>query len=206
MKFVDCCSFEWWFLLFCQIAEDKYPSQKVMKDYAVALKLTYKQVRGWFADRRRKEKKEKEALCSSAKIVPDNVRNWVPDCTIIRGYGNKRCKQGSIGPRGVKSQKKNLKHNQTRFPDLVHPKKNCSTLNAKTRHMKNSSVGMKNSYQKKHLFCLQELLTPEYILKKVFRKDGPPLGVEFDPLPARAFGKCLGLLLCFVGSYLFIFK
>lgn len=168
--------------------EDKYPSQKAMEDYAVALKLTYKQVRGWFIERRRKEKKEKEAFCSSGKIGPGNVTDSVLDCTLNRSYGNKIYNQRSLGPR-VKTQPK---HNRTRFPDLDRSKKNCSTVIAKSRHMKNPSVGMKNSNQKKHLFGLQDLLTPEYILKKVFRKDGPPLGVEFDPLPAGALRRCSG--------------
>lgn len=35
---------------------------------------------------------------------------------------------------------------------------------------------------------LQEVLyTPEVIFAKIFRKDGPPLGDEFDPLPSNAF-------------------
>ncbi|KAA8534625.1 hypothetical protein F0562_032116 [Nyssa sinensis] len=34
------------------------------------------------------------------------------------------------------------------------------------------------------------LLSPDYILKKVFRKDSPPLGVEFDSLPSQAFLYC----------------
>lgn len=37
-------------------------------------------------------------------------------------------------------------------------------------------------------FHLQDMLhSPDYILKKVFRKDGPPLGVEFDSLPSTTF-------------------
>lgn len=40
----------------------------------------------------------------------------------------------------------------------------------------------------KRPICLQDMLfTPEYILQKVFRKDGPPLGVDFDSLPVWAF-------------------
>ncbi|KAK1259058.1 hypothetical protein QJS04_geneDACA005525 [Acorus gramineus] len=42
---------------------------------------------------------------------------------------------------------------------------------------------------KKKLVRLQILVSPEYILKKVFRKDGPPLGVEFETLPDGAFGR-----------------
>lgn len=36
----------------------------------------------------------------------------------------------------------------------------------------------------------RDLLYPQFILKKVFRKDGPPLGVEFYSLPSQAFCHC----------------
>lgn len=141
-----------------------------MEDYAVALKLTYKQVRGWFIERRRKEKKEEAAFCSSGNIVPGNIWDSVLHCTINSGYGNKIYTQGSLCPRGVKTQ---LKHNQSWFPDLDHSKKNCSTVIAKSRHMKNSYVGMKNNNRQKHLFGLQDLLMLEYILKKNVPKRWP---------------------------------
>lgn len=141
-----------------------------MEDYAIVLKLTYKQVCGWFIERRRKKKKEEAAFCSSGKIVPGNIRDSVLDCTINSGYGNKIYTQGSLGLRGLKTQPK---HNQLRFPDLDHSKKNGSTVIAKSRHMKDSYVGMKNNNRKKHFFGLQDLWTPEYILKKVFRKEWP---------------------------------
>lgn len=32
-----------------------------------------------------------------------------------------------------------------------------------------------------------DLYSPDYILKKIFRKDGPPLGSQFDFLPDNAF-------------------
>ncbi|KAF5726514.1 hypothetical protein HS088_TW22G00192 [Tripterygium wilfordii] len=34
---------------------------------------------------------------------------------------------------------------------------------------------------------IQELVTADYILTKIFRKDGPPLGAEFVSPPSRAF-------------------
>ncbi|XP_015868893.1 homeobox-DDT domain protein RLT3 [Ziziphus jujuba] len=43
---------------------------------------------------------------------------------------------------------------------------------------------------KKQNQLLQDLFNPNYILKKVFRKDGPPLGVEFDSPPPPAFSHC----------------
>nr|XP_043635084.1 homeobox-DDT domain protein RLT3 [Erigeron canadensis]XP_043635085.1 homeobox-DDT domain protein RLT3 [Erigeron canadensis] len=35
------------------------------------------------------------------------------------------------------------------------------------------------------------LLSSDYILSKVFRKDGPPLGVDFDTVPSHAFHFCI---------------
>ncbi|CAM8918051.1 unnamed protein product [Rhodiola kirilowii] len=39
-------------------AEEKYPTQSEMEKYAASLRLTRKQVRGWFVERRRKDKRE----------------------------------------------------------------------------------------------------------------------------------------------------
>ncbi|CAK9188087.1 unnamed protein product [Ilex paraguariensis] len=50
--------------------------------------------------------------------------------------------------------------------------------------------------KKQQLICVDNVdrirlqqvwLSPDDILKKVFRKDGPPVGVEFDSLPSQAF-------------------
>lgn len=50
---------------------------------------------------------------------------------------------------------------------------------------------VKKKEPKSHRLRLHDvLLSPDCILKKVFRKDGPPLGVEFDSLPSHAFEFC----------------
>ena len=46
---------------------------------------------------------------------------------------------------------------------------------------------------KKHILRPQVLFPKDYILRKVFRKDGPSLGGEFDPLPQRAHGHVRGM-------------
>ncbi|THG21669.1 hypothetical protein TEA_000298 [Camellia sinensis var. sinensis] len=49
----------------------------------------------------------------------------------------------------------------------------------------------KNELKTHHRLRLHDaLLSPDSILKKVFRKDGPPLGDEFDSLPSQAFQHC----------------
>lgn len=57
-----------------------------------------------------------------------------------------------------------------------------------------SMVRKKMVKRKKIQNQLQDLFTPDYILSKVFRKDGPPLGVEFDSLPSGSFSQCKGIL------------
>ncbi|PQP97827.1 hypothetical protein Pyn_00350 [Prunus yedoensis var. nudiflora] len=39
-------------------SEDRYPSRTAMECHAAAFRLTYKQVRGWFVEKRRREKRE----------------------------------------------------------------------------------------------------------------------------------------------------
>ncbi|KAM7532223.1 hypothetical protein LguiB_035633 [Lonicera macranthoides] len=74
---------------------------------------------------------------------------------------------------------------------LVHSKQH-------SRNKRKDSTAIEKWYLKKRkkqkfsdnrsLFRLQDdLLSPDLILKKVFQKDGPPLGVEFDSLPCQAF-------------------
>ncbi|KAI3458724.1 hypothetical protein Pfo_015387 [Paulownia fortunei] len=71
-------------------------------------------------------------------------------------------------------------------------------LNSNGIHNSRSSVvdGKRKNKQNQQLFMndndyrlrLQEVLyTPEYIFTKIFRKDGPPLGDQFDSLPSNAF-------------------
>lgn len=107
-----------------------------MECHAAAFRLTYKQVRGWFVEKRRREKRENKT-------------------TEELGGRNG---SGAGAPRVVKHCLSKAK-----APSLSRYKQTKMNGNH-----------------------IQELLTPDYILKKVFRKDGPPLGVEFDSLPSRA--------------------
>ncbi|CAL9121264.1 unnamed protein product [Musa textilis] len=51
--------------MFVFLAEDKYPKQNKMEEYASSLNLTYHQIHGWFSERRRKDRRKNEALHSS---------------------------------------------------------------------------------------------------------------------------------------------
>ncbi|XP_057476388.1 homeobox-DDT domain protein RLT3 isoform X1 [Actinidia eriantha] len=53
-----------------------------------------------------------------------------------------------------------------------------------------NSKGRKKELRTHHLRLHDVFLSTDFILKKVFRKDGPPLGVEFDSLSSQAFRHC----------------
>lgn len=69
-------------------------------------------------------------------------------------------------------------------------------MNPKGIHNSRSRVAKRKSKQNQQLFMndkdyrtrLQEVLySPEHIFTKIFRKEGPPLGDQFDSLPSNAF-------------------
>ncbi|KAI3721692.1 hypothetical protein L2E82_32709 [Cichorium intybus] len=73
------------------------------------------------------------------------------------------------------------------------PRKKCNEKSIKVAANSNVRKKRKQPQQlnsKSGLRLVDELLPPDYILRKVFRKDGPPLGVEFDNLPSHAFRFC----------------
>lgn len=132
-----------------------------MEDYAAALGLTYKQVRDWFIEKRRREKRENGVLVSS--------RSSLGCGKDVVGVARK------IHKRDMSNQKAN------------GPSSSRSNV-AVTRNVRK---------KKKHK-CLQQLLTADYILHKVFRKDGPPLGEEFDSLPSGEFLHHNGMLCIYI--------
>ncbi|KAJ4973305.1 hypothetical protein NE237_006479 [Protea cynaroides] len=170
-------------------SEDHYPTQKAMDDYAVTLKLTYKQVRGWFAQRRGREKRENRVCSFNKKCL-----NSRTDCSMLRGRGEKIFKPYSLAQRMENSSFS--KHNQLWLVKDQFKKKHrrvCSSSRCVGRGdgsqplQLNSMVQSRNTKLNKKVYCLQDMLPPDYILKKIFRKDGPPLGVAFDTPPPDAY-------------------
>ncbi|CAK9187629.1 unnamed protein product [Ilex paraguariensis] len=64
------------------------------------------------------------------------------------------------------------------------------TMKRKKQQVKYIDIDNDGGHSRYRLPFQQVRLKPDYILKKVFRKDGPPLGVEFDSLPSHAFQYC----------------
>lgn len=129
-----------------------------MECHATVFGLTYKQVRGWFVERRRREKRKNIAseLLSGRNglgIAATRVAKLIPSSHRTKA------------PSSLKSKKKKMKPNH-----------------------------------------IQELQNPDYLLKRVFRKDGPPLGVEFDSLPSRALWHSTGTKMRNTQVYCTLFK
>ncbi|KAL5196616.1 hypothetical protein ABZP36_000128 [Zizania latifolia] len=130
-------------------SEVQYPKPEDIAEYATSVGLTYNQVRIWFKERRRKERREMESLgAHMAKKL--SARSNGSRCSVSR-----------------------------------------STMynTASLRLEDNSSVDRGVSFiGDKHTLRSQVLFPKDYILRKVFRKDGPSLGSEFDSLPQSAPG------------------
>ncbi|CAA6670530.1 unnamed protein product [Spirodela intermedia] len=168
-------------------SEDKYPNQKDIEDCAAVLNLTYNQVRMWFTKRRRKEKKENEKLATSRKSSSVSVtlasvaERW-------NTYAANRDKDAEEVRNHTPS--KNYKVQKSMRIAMKHK------TSVAGQWEKNFAVSMEGPLQEKSFLRLQVLFPKDYILKRIFRKDGPPLGVEFDCLPEKGFGYRAGPYSC----------
>ncbi|TVU48632.1 hypothetical protein EJB05_08273 [Eragrostis curvula] len=122
--------------------EVQYPKPEDMVGYATTVGLTYNQVRIWFKERRRKERREMET--TGARM-------------------ERQLSSRSSGPRSSSNAS------------------SCSQAPLS----ETSSISI---IGEEHTVRQQVLFHKDYILRKIFRKDGPSLGNEFDPLPQSAHG------------------
>ncbi|CAL9042752.1 unnamed protein product [Musa banksii] len=147
-------------------SEEKYPEQTKMEEYASLLNLTYNQIRIWFVERRRKERRDNETMTSNVESFLNGSSSQASKFT--DGHG----RVAGITSRCAIE----------RMYQLVKQKARHKVLE---RLMKSHSVGRINHTDKDQVL-LQILLSKDYILKKIFRKDGPTLGIEFDAPPGNA--------------------
>ncbi|GAV68407.1 LOW QUALITY PROTEIN: Homeobox domain-containing protein/DDT domain-containing protein [Cephalotus follicularis] len=152
-------------------SENKYPTHGEMEDCGMALGLTYKEVRGWFVEKRRRDKMKNGAF------LPPSLSEK------LSGPADRIASETAFA-------KKILKH---RDSSSYNRTKNTMPSASKYKHI-SSTFENGIDKRKKTMICLQELLNPQYILRKIFRKDGPPLGVEFDSAPSSAFLGRKGIL------------
>lgn len=162
--------------------EEPFPTQETLEDYAFILNLTYKQVRGWFAEKRRRDKKGREGVELPSK------KSMKGSC-IKTG----RCPAKKRNLRDCVSKKPNAhlstKTSRSKIFKKDAGKSKCSNIRNHGEERLIDFFGKKNksNQKKRKLSYIQDILPPDYLLEKVFRKDGPPLGVEFDSLPLGAF-------------------
>ncbi|WOL01008.1 homeobox-DDT domain protein RLT3 [Canna indica] len=145
-------------------SDEKYPKQIKLEEYASALNLTYNQVRVWFSERRRKEKRN-----SIIKSFPTGS-----------SFQTSKFSDSHRGTSGT-----SLRCAIEKMDQLVRHKGRYKV----SEHLnKSHSGGRINNAEHKHHIDLQTSLPKDYILSRIFRKDGPSLGLEFDPPPGNAFG------------------
>lgn len=184
----------------CPSAENRYPNQKDIEDCASILSLTYNQVRMWFTKRRRKEKKENEKLAANRKSSSVSMASTSHGRTMVN-------KKASARYTERKTYATNRGKDAEEMRNLTHSKnyKVQKSMRIGMKHKqsaagqwkKNSAVSVEGLLQEKSFLRPQVLFPKDYILKRIFRKDGPPLGVEFDCLPEKGFG-------CHAGSWLLL--
>lgn len=150
-------------MLLCEAGEN-YPSKMDMEKLAESLDLTFKQVRTWFIEKRRKDKSDRGLDLSS----PPNRK--LPHASARKGLG-------------VNPVSKVVKRNGLGVSRMAK----ASSTSLRYRQM---SQTIESGICRRRKIC-QDLLPPDYILRKVFRKDGPQLGSEFDS--PRGFCSCNGM-------------
>ncbi|XVF81356.1 hypothetical protein PTKIN_Ptkin15bG0148700 [Pterospermum kingtungense] len=144
--------------------DEKYPTQRELEGYAAALGLTLKQVKGWFVERRRRDKRD------NGMVLPIRSMEKLP------APNEKNAADLYAGGKNPKGQDL-LVHNSSKSGAALY-----------SRYRSTSLVGGKMfGKENKNMLLPYNLLSPQYILKKLFRKDGPPLGAEFDSLPSQTF-------------------
>lgn len=228
-----------------------------MEVYAARLKLTYHQIRGWFIERRRKERKEyaKRNTQDSGRTSESGCntmtcsRNETNENTAVRHsrirslsqleLGDNLCSTPIQSKRGGKKLANDRYANQENKPPARAKRKKklssdqhslsneSSSIHDRTHDTESALFKMRKClkpskrrhtsqeggpyFQKQHERirtyrrmnfahsdgCVrpQVLFSKEYIIRKVFRKDGPPLGIEFDSLPSNAFRRSTGMAL-----------
>lgn len=111
--------------------------------------------------------KEMEDLGKSLGLTVKEVRGWFKRRR-SRGKGVKSLADDGVGAQNPQSYNKSRIRSST-----------SSRCDFRAAVEKRCSVGTRKAN------C-QELLTSQHILAKIFRKDGPSLGSEFDHLPSGA--------------------
>ncbi|KAF8116450.1 hypothetical protein N665_0017s0012 [Sinapis alba] len=189
--------------------EHKYPSEEMKAKIAEEIGLTEKQVSGWFCHRRLKDKR-------SVKEDGNNIGSQDRSSVVLQDRGSV-LRQDSCGstkqtdywnpkPREVESQRlyddddgedsTSSERRSSLHKNLVSSKDGMRDVESSRYVARNEHPHVMRSYGfSKPSGYLKVKGDTENVaitavkrqLGRQYREDGPPLGVEFDPLPPGAF-------------------
>ena len=160
---------------------EQYPSEALRADLSVKLGLSDRQLQMWFCHRRLKDRK------------PTPPKRPRKDSSPAAGLG-------SSGGVGIGDEIRALGEVGNDFPSGSGSGSGSFSHIDLQKRMIVPNLGvdvpdMKRFYQPPQ--ALSELRAIEFIeaqLGEPLRKDGPILGLEFDPLPPGAFGTPIGII------------
>lgn len=146
------------------MAENHYPSEALRAELASQLDLSEKQLRMWFNHRRLKDRKGKEEDSLHVHV------NTNADTNVAR------------------KKPRTEKHNILQYPGAV-PVLNPSATGIHYAEEGGFSGKRRNQPLLSKVAKLEAaaIAAVEAQLGEPLREDGPPLGLEFDPLPPGAF-------------------
>ncbi|XP_062109512.1 uncharacterized protein LOC133820979 isoform X3 [Humulus lupulus] len=102
-----------------------------------------------------------------------------------------RIQRYRIGNPKLRNQIGNLSQLTYKIPEAAVVSSDSASMEKHAARSRSSSSKHQNAYVAKNIIS-QDLFTPDYILNRIFRKDGPPLGVKFDSLPSGKLFHCKG--------------
>ncbi|KAL0390771.1 UNVERIFIED_CONTAM: Homeobox-DDT domain protein RLT1 [Sesamum calycinum] len=178
--------------------EHKYPTESMKIQLAESVGLTEKQVSGWFCHRRLKDKKlmngENYATGRqdrSSGVVQDRGSGHRQDsCDLTYEHGNHYAgnyNRVNDASSGSSSSLRNISNHQNGDPfdaassKYLIPKFPTDVKGGKARSGPSGYLKVKGQVENAAITAVKRQLGKHY------REDGPPLGVEFDPLPPGAF-------------------
>lgn len=185
--------------------EHKYPSEEMKAEIAEEIGLTEKQVSGWFCHRRLKDKRSvKEdgnnigSQDRSSVVLQDRgsvLRQDSCGSTKQTDYWNPKAREvesqrlyDDDGEDSTSSERRSSLHKNLVSSKDVESSRYVGRSEHHPQAMRSYGVSKPSGYLKVKGDSENVAITAvKRQLGRQYREDGPPLGVEFDPLPPGAF-------------------
>ncbi|CAA0805852.1 Homeodomain-like superfamily protein [Striga hermonthica] len=183
--------------------EHKYLTESMKAQLAGQICLTEKQVSEWFCHRRLKDKRlaNLQDSCGSTKQVENrklDIREFESERSTLEEYklaqeqDNGRCFGTNYhmddASSGSSSSLRNMANNGKGSPfDMARSRQRVPKFPSDMTGLNNPRLGPAGYLKVKARVENAAITAVKMQLGKHCREDGPPLGVEFDPLPPGAF-------------------